>query len=468
MRFKEYTASPCELRYMTETLSLHTPYAMRILMEKELVKDLSLLDENYRKLRLLKDISRQSMIFGLLCNVKDIENSIRNVSNGSLLQETELFEIKNFAFYSMQISRWICDNAAGLCLLPDLSKVFEILDPDNYKVTSFYIYNSYSPVLAELREEFKAVQMGIIDIENASQLPDDERKRKLEYLRVREGELITLIELEEEKVRKDLSGRIAVYKTELADAFAMIGELDLLLAKSIQMKELELCFPTFSCDGKTKLKGMFHPMLRSVLEKSKKEYQPVDICFEDETICITGANMGGKTVAIKTTGLVQILFQFGFGIPAAEAEMTIKDEILFSIEEGQNMREGLSSFAAEMLGINRIIKHIMDGSNVLALIDEPARTTNPAEGTALVSSLIELLRGKVSTVLVTTHYDIEDENIRRYRVKGFIDGKMNYTLIEAVRGDVPKEALTIARSIGVDEKWISLAENYMNTHINNN
>ena len=103
MRFKEYTASPCELRYMTETLSLHTPYAMRILMEKELVKDLSLLDENYRKLRLLKDISRQSMIFGLLCNVKDIENSIRNVSNGSLLQETELFEIKNFAFYSMQM-----------------------------------------------------------------------------------------------------------------------------------------------------------------------------------------------------------------------------------------------------------------------------------------------------------------------------------------------------------------------------
>ena len=194
----------------------------------------------------------------------------------------------------------------------------------------------------------------------------------------------------------------------------------------------------------------------------------MDICFGDETICITGANMGGKTVAIKTAGLAQILFQFGFGIPASEAEMTIKDEILFSIEEGQNMREGLSSFAAEMLGINRIIKHIMDGSNVLALIDEPARTTNPAEGTALVSSLIELLRGKVSTVLVTTHYDIEDENIRRYRVKGFIDGKMNYTLIEAVRGDVPKEALTIARSIGVDERWIYLAENYMNTHINNN
>ncbi len=468
MKFKEYIASPCELRYMIETLSLHTSYAIRILMEKELVKNLSVLDENYRKLRLLKDINRQSKIFGLLCNVKDIETSIRNVSLGAVLQETELFEIKNFAYSSMQISRWIAENAAAVCNLPNLSKVFEILDPDNYKVTSFYIYNSYSPVLADLREEFKAVQMGMTDVENSSLLNSDERERKLEYLRGREGELITLIELEEEKIRRELSLKIAEYKGELAETFTMIGELDLLLAKSIQIKELGLCFPNFSHDGKTNLKGLFHPMLRSVLEKSKKEYQPVDLCYGNETICITGANMGGKTVAIKTAGLAQILFQFGFGIPASAAVMAVKDEILFSIEEGQNMSEGLSSFAAEMLGINRIIKYVMDGANVLALIDEPARTTNPAEGTALVSSLIELLRGSLSTVLVTTHYDIEDENIRRYRVKGLIDGKMNYALIEAVRGDVPKEALTIARSIGIDERWISLAENYMNTHINNN
>lgn len=468
MKFKEYIASPCELRYMTETLSLHTSYAIRILMERELIEDLSLLDENYRKLRLLKNISRQSRIFGLLCNVKDIESSIKNVWSGAVLQETELFEIKNFAFSSTQISGWIADNVPGVCELPDLSKVFEILDPDNYKVTSFYIYNSYSSVLADLREEFKAVQMGIVDVENSSHLPDDEKMRKLEYLRGREGEIITLIELEEEKVRRELSGRIAEYKEELSDAFAMIGELDLLLAKSIQIKELGLCFPTFSNDGKTELNGMFHPMLKSVLESSKKVYQPIDLYYRDETICITGANMGGKTVAIKTVGLAQILFQFGFGIPASKAVMEIKDEILFSIDEGQNMSEGLSSFAAEMLSINRIIKFIMGGANLLALIDEPARTTNPVEGTALVASLIELLRGRVSTVLVTTHYDIEDENIRRYRVKGFIDGKMNYALIEAVRGDVPKEALTIARSIGVDESWISLAENYMNTHINNN
>lgn len=464
MKFKEYIASPCELRYMTETLCLHTSYAIRILMERELIKDLSLLDENYRKLGLLKDISRQSRIFGLLCNVKDIESSIRNVSTGAVLQETELFEIKNFAFSSTQIRLWIAENVPGVCELPDLSKVFEILDPDDYKVTSFYIYNSYSPTLAELREEFKAVQMGIVDVDNSSLLPDDEKMRKLEYLRGREGEIITLIELEEERVRKELSGRIAEYKTELSDAFAMIGELDLLLAKSIQIKELGLCFPAFSNDGKTELCGMFHPMLKSVLESSKKAYQPVDLYYSDETICITGANMGGKTVAIKTVGLAQILFQFGFGIPASKAVMGIKDEILFSIDEGQNMSEGLSSFAAEMLSINRIIKFIMGGANLLALIDEPARTTNPVEGTALVASLIELLRGRTSTVLVTTHYDIEDENIRRYRVKGFIDGKMNYALIEAVRGDVPKEALTIARSIGVDESWISLAENYMNTH----
>ena len=96
------------------------------------------------------------------------------------------------------------------------------------------------------------------------------------------------------------------------------------------------------------------------------------------------------------------------------------------------------------------------------MIDEPARTTNPTEGTALVSALVKVLRGDNVSLVMTTHYDIEPTDARCLRVKGFENGTMNYELVEVQDGEVPHEALNIAESLGIDAEWIAEAREILN------
>ena len=110
-----------------------------------------------------------------------------------------------------------------------------------------------------------------------------------------------------------------------------------------------------------------------------------------------------------------------------------------------------------MKNIDAVIKASRKNRKILALIDEPARTTNPKEGTALVSSLVKVLEVQNVSLVMTTHYDIEPTDSRRLKVKGFEDGKMNYELIEVKDGEVPHEALNIAESLGIDKEWIEEA-----------
>jgi len=175
--------------------------------------------------------------------------------------------------------------------------------------------------------------------------------------------------------------------------------------------------------------------------------------------------MGGKTVVLKTLTLCQLLFQFGFGIPAATARIAVKDEIYFCIGDEQSMEKGLSSFAAEMKNIDAVIKASREDKKLLALIDEPARTTNPTEGAALVTALLRVLAGKDMSLVMTTHYDIEPGGARCLRVKGFENGSMNYQLVEVQDGEVPHEALNIAQSLGIDSEWITTARSLIENSI---
>ena len=101
--------------------------------------------------------------------------------------------------------------------------------------------------------------------------------------------------------------------------------------------------------------------------------------------------MGGKSVVLKTIVLNQLLAQFGFGTAAACCCVNLVDGIVFCIGDDQNTQKGLSSFAAEMLAIDGAVKRMRNGDNVLVLVEEPARTTNPVEGTALVEGLLEVI-----------------------------------------------------------------------------
>lgn len=368
-----------------------------------------------------------------LQGLKDIRTTIRNLSQKAVLDDIELFEVKHLALLATDVKKLLGQHGMDRVVeIPALDEVISILDPDGMKIATFYIYDSYCAQLKDLRNQMR-------------QHPEQQDELLLQACELEEG------------VRQDLSRQLHPFAAAIEQAQQALAQIDVNLAKAIQMRQMGLTFPMLSPDGSNAYEAMFHPHVKQALAEFGRSFQPVDISFGLDPTLITGANMGGKTVVLKTLTLCQYLFQFGFGIPAASARIAVKDDIYFCIGDEQSVEKGLSSFAAEMKNIDAVIKASRENRKLLALIDEPARTTNPTEGAALVTALLTVLAGKDMSLVMTTHYDIEPGEARCLRVKGFENGEMDYRLIEVQDGEVPHEALNIAQSLGIDSEWINTA-----------
>lgn len=389
------------------------------------------------------DKTRLDTLLFKLQGLKDIRTTIKNLHNHATLDDIELFEVKHLAILATDVARLLHEHEMDRVVeIPALDEVISILDPDGMKIATFYIYDSYCAQLKELRARMR-------------QHPEQQ-----DDLMLAAGEL-------EEGVRKDLSQQLHPFATAVEQAQIALACIDVNLAKAMQMRQMGLCFPVLSPDGTSRYEAMFHPQVKAALADHGKAFQPVDIGFGQHPTLITGANMGGKTVVLKTLTLCQLLFQFGFGIPAASARIALKDEIHFCIGDEQSVEKGLSSFAAEMKNIDAVIKASREDKKLLALIDEPARTTNPTEGAALVTALLQVLAGRDMSLVMTTHYDIEPGDARCLRVKGFENGEMDYQLVEVHDGEVPHEALNIAQSLGIDTEWIDTARSLIDSATEN-
>lgn len=444
MQLKSIIDSPCGLRYVFENLDLQSSVSRRFLLEKSMMSTAKEIEASYQKLKIFYNTfllnsdnkkKLQTLRFRLQ-SLRDIKGTLNRLEHSAQLDDIELFEIKHLALLTEEIFEILKNSKIPTHEAVELSETTEIislLDPDGLKIASFYIYDSYSSELHEVRE----------DLKNNSE--------KSEELLVKEIAL-------EDQIRINLSQQLKKHVLNLRSSLLELTNIDIILAKAIQIQQFGMCFPNISKCGKTSYEGLFNPEVRAGLIKNNKIFQPIEIEFGDKPIIIIGANMGGKTVVLKTLTLAQLLFQFGFGIPAQKAEIDIKDEIHFCIGDEQSTERELSSFAAEMIRIDKVIKTVKTGKKIIALIDEPARTTNPIEGTALVSSLIKILKNKQISLLITTHYNIESFHCQRLRVKGMINGRMNYKLIEAQDGEVPHEALNIATELNIDKEWIDCAK----------
>ncbi|MGL5426924.1 MAG: MutS-related protein, partial [Cetobacterium sp.] len=218
----------------------------------------------------------------------------------------------------------------------------------------------------------------------------------------------------------------------------------------------------------------FNPKVLKSLEEKERVYQKVDISLGKRVTVITGANMSGKTLTLKTLGLIQVMAQTGFFVSAESAELQLLDDICLSIGDSQSLEEGLSSFAAEMLEIDGIVKKIKKGVRPLVLIDELARTTNPEEGRALLKSVVKILDRYSIEAIITTHYDDIEKDVTKLRVVGIkkdillesvdyknIEDYIDYSLVEVDDGDVPEEALTIAKLLKIDDEIIKNAYEYL-------
>ena len=434
---------------MLDQLELQSGFARRWLLDSSMMTSDGDITRCYDVLHRFFDFvekvdkTRLDTLLFKLQGLKDIRTTIKNLHNHATLDDIELFEVKHLAILATDVARLLHEHEMDRVVeIPALDEVISILDPDGMKIATFYIYDSYCAQLKELRARMR-------------QHPEQQDDLMLEA-----GEL-------EEGVRKDLSLQLHPFATAVEQAQIALACIDVNLAKAMQMRQMGLCFPVLSPDGTSRYEAMFHPQVKAALADHGKTFQPVNIGFGQHPTLITGANMGGKTVVLKTLTLCQLLFQFGFGIPAASARIALKDEIHFCIGDEQSVEKGLSSFAAEMKNIDAVIKASREDKKLLALIDEPARTTNPTEGAALVTALLQVLAGRDMSLVMTTHYDIEPGDARCLRVKGFENGEMDYQLVEVHDGEVPHEALNIAQSLGIDAEWIDTARSLIDSATEN-
>lgn len=444
MQLKKIVDSPCGIRYMLDQLDLQSGYARRWLLDRGMMTSADEILAEYDRLRRfmayvesLEPTLLHTLLFKLQA-LKDIRTTIKNLSQRATLDDIELFEVKHLAILSTDVFQLLraADMHEVVCV-PNLEEVISILDPDGMKIATFYVYDSYCAELRELRNKIR--------------------------LHPEQEDLLFEANEIEATVRADLCKKLFPYAAVIEQAQAALAQLDVILAKARQIQSIGLTIPGVSINGTTCYKDLFHPQVKASLANDNRSFQPVDIQFDHTPTLITGANMGGKTVVLKTLTLCQYLFQFGFGIPASGAEIAVRDEIFFCIGDEQSIERGLSSFAAEMKNIDAVIKASRQQKRILALIDEPARTTNPTEGSALVEALIRVLDGRDMSLVLTTHYDINPGHAHCLRVKGFVDGRMNYTLVEVDGGEVPHEALNIAESLDIDRQWISEARRLLET-----
>lgn len=246
----------------------------------------------------------------------------------------------------------------------------------------------------------------------------------------------------------------------------------------MQARDWGLTRPAITQDT-TSFRGLFNPELRISLEAAGKRFQPVNIRLTTGPTVITGANMSGKTVLLHSVELAQYMLQFGFYIAAERAEIALVDEVHCSVGDGQDQLSGLSSFAAEMMRMDELAKSVRAGRRVLALIDEPARTTNPVEGRAIVNGVLEFLADYEVPSLVTTHYNGIAAPCCKLKVKGFsetnaeekitlknINDFIDYSLEEVTTDEVPHEAIRIARILGIDPEILRRIER--NEELKNN
>ena len=298
-------------------------------------------------------------------------------------------------------------------------------------------------------------------------------------------DLNTEIEEEETIIRERLSREIGNFQEALLDNCARIGRLDFTLAKALYADGHRCVKPEIVDEHVVEITEGRQLQVEDILLSKKKNYCPVSISLRDGVTCITGANMGGKTISLKLCGLVPILAQYGFFVPCKAARIGLSNYMQILIGDSQSVERGLSSFGSEMEELKEILDNGRERS--LLLIDEIASGTNPVEGLALTRSLVDYLMEKPYISLLTTHFEAacEEPGVVNMQVRGLADvdfnrldselryanrkeriniiGKyMDYRLYEVTENrEIPKDALNIAKMLGIGKEIIDGAKKYL-------
>ena len=287
------------------------------------------------------------------------------------------------------------------------------------------------------------------------------------------NELVRLREEEQREVMRILKELTELLRSRAAEIQAgvdAIGRLDLLFAKAAFASDFDCTIPRFSAESTRRLhlKEARHPLLEDVLRRQKKRVVPISLDLDESrrTLLISGPNTGGKTVSMKTVGLLALMAQTGLPVPAAEAEFPVFEQVLADMGDQQSIQESLSSFSAHIAHVREMLETVTPQS--LVLLDELGRATDPEEGGALGVSILEAFRSHGAFTLASTH--LLALKVYGSTTAGVVNASMGFdeqTLLPTyvLRLGAPGKSagLEIANRLGLPENLIFDARRRMST-----
>lgn len=527
------------LDFVVSAINLQTPFGVKQIKEQQAFfpGEEELLRQELVRIQKMMDIAAAfpkdtETLLETFMVMKDNTFSIERART-SVLSVVEIFELKSLLLQMLKVR-----TLAGKLDFPkefvpeDTEALLDVLDPGGDRLNTFYIYDSFSQKLEQLRRDKKekereirkqqkvgkelvkqkyglsltpkfemvvsksdrqSIKM-IDEISEMTRTDEDYMSvtfsltatEEVEKLMKDCDQLMTAIEDEELNVREKLSEEISKYEAVLLENCQRIGALDITLSKALYAEKHNCVMPEIVTEHILEFEDGRNLQLEEALRaRNGGEYCPVSMSLADGVTCITGANMGGKTISLKLAGMISILTQYGFFVPCKSARVGLSNYMQILIGDSQSIERGLSSFGSEMEELKEILDNSKERS--LLLIDEIASGTNPVEGLALTRSLVDHIKAQPYITLMTTHFETvtEDKDVKNLQVMGLagadfdkldkelryakkkdriniISKYMDYRLKEVGdAAEIPKDALNIAKMLGIDKGIIEKAKDYI-------
>ena len=312
------------------------------------------------------------------------------------------------------------------------------------------------PVKSESRKEIRGI---VHDISNTGATVFVEPWTTVEI--GNELRELTIEETREvERILLELSTEVGAHEAEISQDVELLAEIDLILAKARYAGRVKAAEPVIATDGMLRLVNARHPLL-----KGKAVPLSVEIGQDYSILVITGPNTGGKTVALKTIGLLTLMAQAGMPIPASEeSSIPVFDGVFSDIGDEQSIEQTLSTFSSHMGNIVRIIGASTEKS--LVLLDELGTSTDPNEGAALARAILLHFLSRKTMAVATTHYS--DLKIFAHTTPGLRNASLDfdpvtlaptYHLTMGIPGG--SNALAIASQLGLPPEIISKARDML-------
>ena len=442
--------------------------------------------------------------------VKDVSASLDRAERGGTLQPRELLDIAGVLRSTRSVKGYISEEEDENVLTP----MFRMLTPNKYLEERIFsailseeeIADTASPALADIRRHMRIQSAKIKDtLQKVISSPSYAKFLREPIITIRDGRYVVPVkseckndvpglvhdvsatgstyfvepmsavnannalrelEIKEkkeiERILAELSAETAGYRDVICDNIRLLVQLDVVFAKAKLAFQMRAWAPVMNDTGKIELRNARHPLIDA------QKVVPISLRLgtDFDTMIITGPNTGGKTVTLKTIGLLTLMAECGLHIPASDGScLSTFDAILADIGDEQSIAQSLSTFSSHMRTIVDIVAQC--DSRTLVLFDELGAGTDPAEGAALAIALIEFCRKMGSCVVATTHYS--ELKLYAMRTANVINASCEfsvetlqptYKLLIGIPGK--SNAFAISRKLGLSEDILKEAADLIN------